>query len=239
MQLSIIIPALNEDAKIAQDIQAAIDFISKQNFTGEIIVVDDGSTDNTSQIAKQSVPPAGIELKVITFKHNKGKGAAVKAGFLESKGDLVMFADAGSCVPLEDALPGFDMINAGLCQIAHASRRHPETVINRAQTFFRRMTSLAFRKFAHILIGVPRNLSDTQCGFKIYKGAVAHKLYADLKTEGFVFDIEVVLRAKKAGYSIKEFPIHWTMDPDTRISASRNSLEILKEMFKIKKIVNK
>ena len=239
MQISIIIPALNEQAKIAQDIQDAINFLSSQNLTGEIIVVDDGSTDNTSQAASQVSTPENATLKVITFPKNKGKGAAVKAGFLGSTGKFVMFADAGSCVPLEDALPGFEMIKDNKCQIVHGSRRHPQTVINRAQTFFRRMTSLAFRKIAHVLIGVPKNLSDTQCGFKLYKGDIARELYSELQTEGFVFDIEIILRAKKAGYAVNEIPIHWTMDPDTRVSASRNSVAILKEMFRIKKIVNK
>lgn len=97
------------------------------------------------------------------------------------------------------------------------------------------MTSYVFRKFIQIFVGIPFHLTDTQCGLKIYKKEIAHELYMECITQGFLFDIEIILRASKKGFRIQEFPIEWTSDPDSRLTLFKTVFSIFPEMRKIKK----
>ena len=178
MDISIVIPAYNEQNKIGADIRDACSFITSKGFTGEIIVVDDGSTDETSEIAKDVRFPKQANLELLRNEVNWGKGHAVRTGIQKSKGDYVIFADSGSCVPYEDALTGIDLIKSGQCDIAHGSRKMPGCNIQRAQGIYRRFCSRLFRLVAASVLGIPKELTDTQCGFKIYRGDVARDLYS-------------------------------------------------------------
>jgi dolichyl-phosphate beta-glucosyltransferase len=237
MKLSIVIPAYEESKKIGNDIRAASEFLCKNNLSGEIIVVDDASTDGTAQAAGHIDPdrPKGAELKVIRYDVHRGKGYAVRTGIIQTTGDYVMFADSGCCVPYDDAMRGLDMIKAGLCDIAHGSRKMKGTHIIRKQRPYRHICSTLFHWFAIIVMGIPAELTDTQCGFKIYRGDVARHLYGQCETSGFMFDIEIILRALRDGYRIKEFPIDWACDRDSRLSPARSLRRILGELMRIKK----
>ena len=237
MDISIVIPAFDEAKKVAHDINSAALFFRDYNFKGEIIVIDDGSTDNTTNIARQAADqlPSDVTSYIIRSEKNCGKGNAVKRGINISTGDYVMFADCGCCVPYENVLNGLELIQNNHCEIAHGSRVLPKTKIRTAQTRYRRFCSVLFRLAVSRLTKIPPHLTDTQCGFKLYKGSVARELYADCLTEGFMFDIEIILLAKKHGYRIKEFPITWTCDRDTRLHPSKSLGPILKELRKIKK----
>ncbi|MCK5269145.1 MAG: glycosyltransferase, partial [Sedimentisphaerales bacterium] len=144
MDLSIVIPALNENKKIPQDVRSATDFLLKNNLTGEIIVVDDGSTDNTADVAESVEMPHNVPLRVIRSEVNRGKGHAVRIGIKITRGDYVMFADSGNCVPYEDALRGLDMLRNGECEIAHGSRKMTGTHILKSQNIYRRICSRFF-----------------------------------------------------------------------------------------------
>ena len=236
MDLSIVIPAYNESKKIARDIKEASEFLKSHNLTGEIIVVDDGSKDNTSETAGKTEIPPQLKLQVLNCKH-RGKGHAVRKGINKTTGDYVMFADSGCCVPYEDTLRGLDLIKNGHCDIAHGSRKMSGCHIEKAQSFYRRICSKIFHWFVVHDMKIPAEFTDTQCGFKIYKGDIARHLYSECETDSFVFDIEIIMRAQKEGYAIKEFPIDWTCDPDSRLSPSRSSWQILKDLLKIRKMM--
>ena len=240
MDISIVIPAFEEAKKIAHDIDAAAKFFRNYNFAGEIIVVDDGSGDNTTNIARQATDQLDAEITtyVLRSKKNCGKGHAVKRGVNISTGDYVMFADCGCCVPYENVLDAMELIKNNHCQIAHGSRTHPKTKITNPQTLYRKLCSRLSRFVVSKTTKIPPHLTDTQCGFKIYKGSVARELYAECLTEGFMFDIEIILRAKEHGYTIKEFPITWTCDRDTRLHPAKSIRPVLKELKKIKKSLN-
>lgn len=239
MDLSIVIPAYEEGRKITTDIEAAARFLRESGLTGQIIVVDDGSKDNTTETARNVAVPENIELKVIRYPQHKGKGHAVRKGIEQSTGQFVMFADSGKCVPYKDALKGLELIKSGACDIAHGSRKTAESNINKPQNLYRRVCSKLFYWFVVHRLKVPPELTDTQCGFKIYRGDAARHLYGQCITDGFVFDIEIILRAVKEGYKIREFPIDWTCDPDTRLSPSRSLRKILAELRTIKRIISK
>ena len=239
MDLSIVIPVLNESHKIGADIRSAADFLTRNNLTGEIIIVDDGSTDDTARTAQETADTLNdkVPVKVIRSEQNRGKGFAVKQGVKESCGQHVAFVDCGSCVPYDYLLKGIEMIkNEQLgIDIAHASRKLNESTIVEQQNIYRRACSLMFKWLLVKAMKVCREFTDTQCGFKIYRGEIARQLYSLCITDGFMFDIEIILRAQKKGFRIGEFPIEWTCDPDSRLSPAKNFRKMFCELIKIRR----
>lgn len=236
MDLSIVIPAYREAHKIARDIQAAADFLQQHNLTGEIIIADDGSSDGTAETARATPVLPGIELVVLTPPH-RGKGSAVREGMKASRGDYAMFADSGLCVPFDDVLPALARLQSNEAEIAHGSRKMRGSVIDQAQTLSRRILSAGFRWYVLRYLNLPRNLTDTQCGFKIYKGPVARELYAASLTDGFMFDLEILMRARRAGYRVIEFPVHWSCDRDTRLKPTKILGSTFAELAAVKQTV--
>jgi dolichyl-phosphate beta-glucosyltransferase len=241
MDISIVIPAYNEGHKIARDVKAATDFLGERGFTGQVIVVDDGSRDNTTEAVKNAAinPPEGIEIIAERYERHRGKGYAVRKGIQKTSGEYVMFADSGLCVPYDDTLRGLELIKSGACDIAHGSRKMQGCRIERHQSFYRHILSKMFHWFVIHDMKIPAEFTDTQCGFKIYKGDVARHLYGECITDGFTFDIEIIMRAQKEGYKIKEFPIDWTCDRDSRLSPTRSSWEVLSELLTIRRVLAK
>ncbi len=239
MDLSIVIPAYEESGKIARDVKEAAAFLNSAGFTGEIIVVDDGSKDDTAAIVEAEETPEGISTKAVRYEEHRGKGCAVRIGIQQTKGDYVMFADSGSCVPYEDTLRGLELIKSGQCEIAHGSRKMTGCHIEKAQSFYRRICSKMFHWLVIRDMGIPAEFTDTQCGFKVYRGDVARHLYGEAITDGFTFDIEIIMRAQREGYRIKEFPVDWTCDRDSRLSPTRSSWHVLYELLTIRRVLNK
>ncbi|OHB63884.1 MAG: hypothetical protein A2168_00940 [Planctomycetes bacterium RBG_13_50_24] len=239
MDLSIVIPAFEESKKIARDIKEAVAFLEIHDFTGQIIVVDDGSKDNTAETAKNTPVPANAQLNVIRYETHRGKGYAVRTGVNNSSGEYVMFADSGSCVPYEDTLRGLELLKSDACDIAHGSRKMRGCRIEKTQSLYRRICSAIFHWFVIHDMKIPADFTDTQCGFKMYKGNVARHLYGEAITDGFTFDIEIIMRAQKEGYRIREFPIDWTCDRDSRLSPTRSSWHVLSELLRIRRTLSK
>ncbi len=234
--LSIVIPTFDEEKKILRDIEEACLFLSLYKLNGEIIVVDDGSTDRTARIAGEVVIPKDVKRTVIRNDKHRGKGAAVRTGILASKGEYLLFADAGLTIPFGNALRGLQQLQDNKCEISHGSRRLPGSVILKDQDWDRKITSRLFRVASRIFFRVPKYLTDTQCGFKLYRGDVARTLFAECMTEGFMFDIEIILRALQHEYRILEFPVEWTCDRDSRIGIRTSTVQVIKEMILIRHI---
>lgn len=241
MDMSLIIPVFEESKKIGADIEAAAIFLKNNGLAGEIIVADDGSKDNTAEAANTAGKnlPDGIELKVNRYIRHRGKGYAVRAGIKQSIGQYVAFVDSGNCVPLENLLRGLDLIKSGECDIAHGSRKIYGAHIEQPQSWYRRICSKLFHWFVIFGMKIPAEFTDTQCGFKVYRGDVARELYAECITDGFMFDIEVIMRAQRQGYHIKEFPIDWRCDRDSRLSPTRSLWCVLHELITIRRILGK
>ena len=239
MDLSIIFPAFNEETKIGRDVEEAAAFLTRNGLAGEIVVVDDGSRDRTASAAEAVPLPPGVARNVIRCGRNRGKGHAVKLGMLASRGDLAMFADSGLSVPLEQALRGIELIRSGACAIAHGSRVLASSNVLLRPSPYRRVISRVVRRFLPRLMGFPPHITDSQCGFKVYRGDVARELYRLCETEGFMFDAEMILRARRAGHRIQEFPVDWSCDRDTRLHPAREPLPILRDLLLIRRRVGR
>ncbi len=229
VDFSLIIPVFNEREKIAVDIAAAASYFTEKNMHAEIIIADDGSSDDTCEIASAVPLPEPLELSIIRAKKHRGKGYALRKGFTRSRGKYVMFADSGNTVPWHTIERGLALITSGKCDIAHGSRFLPQSVILTNRSWKRKMISSVFRFGMRWSLAVPADLSDSQCGFKIFRGEVARELFARAKLNGFLIDIEIILLALKAGYLIREFPLQWRCDPDSRLSLPANFFSIFKE----------
>ena len=230
--LSLIIPAYNEEKKIEKDIRAAFEYFKQKKYSGEVIVSTDGVTDNTNKIVeklKKEYP----DLILIKKRQKIGKGAAVRNGVAKARGKYIMFADAGYCVPFKFIDAGIRKLTEGN-DLALANRADEFTVIKQRQPFYRKVGSKTFSLLIKYFLGVPSQIKDTQCGFKIYKQDIAKKLFKNLRTSGMMFDLEHILQAKKYGYKIAVFPIEWTNDPDTKFNPITGSFKNFKEIYNIK-----
>ncbi len=236
MDLSIVIPAFNEARKIPRDIAAASEFLAGNGLSGEIIIASDGSTDGTADAAENTPAAAGIPVVVLRLPHG-GKGSALRGGMTRTRGQYAMFADSGVCIPYENALRGLAMLRADECDIANGSRRLPGSVINRPQSIYRRTLSRLFRWATLRYMGLPGHLTDTQCGFKLYKGEVARQLFAECSTDGFMFDMDILMRAVARGLRIGEFPVTWTWDSDSRLKPMRILWNTVSDLYKVKQRV--
>jgi dolichyl-phosphate beta-glucosyltransferase len=236
MDLSIVIPVYNESRKVAGDIAAASAFLLEQGLTGEIIIADDGSTDGTADLAATAAADCPIEVRIVRLPH-RGKGSAVRGGMVQSRGDVAMFADSGVCIPFAAALAGLALLREGHCDIAHGSRRLPGSVISRRQSPYRAALSRLFRVVVGRYMRLPAHLTDTQCGFKLYRGDIARELYGACVTDGFMFDIEIIRRATLRGLRIAEFPVHWRWDHDSRLHPARIAWRVLRELRTIRREV--
>lgn len=230
--LSLIIPAYNEEKKIEKDIRKAFDYFKQKKMTAEVIISTDGVTDNTNKIVsnlKQEFP----NLSLVYKKERIGKGAAIKRGVGIAKGKLIMFADAGYCVPFKFINSGIKKIDEGY-DVVLGNRGDKSTIIKIKQPLYRMVGSRVFGFLVKYALGVPTYIKDTQCGFKIYKKNIAKELFTKLKTLGMMFDLELILRAKKSGFKIGVFPVEWSNDPDTKFNPILGSLENMKAIYDIK-----
>lgn len=230
--LSVVIPAYNEAAKIGRDLERLFAYLDERPYAAEALVVDDGSTDGTAGIARGFAGP-GRNVRVLSLDANRGKGRAVKAGVLAARGRYLLVADAGSCVPFSNLERGIDLLEKGGCRAALGSRAAAGAVIRLRQPLHRRTGARIFRWIARSALGI-RNIADTQCGFKIFEREAARALFERNRIDGFMFDLETVLNARKLGLSLAEFPVDWTNDPDTRLRLVRGSLRNLKDLFRIR-----
>ncbi len=230
--ISLIIPAYNEEKKIERDIREAFAYFKQKKIKGEVIVSTDGVTDNTNNIVR-SLKKEFPHLILISKNKKIGKGAAIKLGMEKASGKYIMFADAGLCIPFRFIEPGIKKLEEGF-DLALGNRGDKKTIIRIKQPLYRKIGSKAFSLLIKYILGVPKYITDTQCGFKIYKKNVGKTLYKELEIPGMMFDLEHILRAKKKNFKIGVFPVEWSNDSDTKFNPFSGGITVLKEIYNIK-----
>lgn len=235
MLLSIVIPAYNEEKRIGASLQELQLFLPNHFEQTEVIVVNDGSSDRTRQVANAFVKQSGAHRVVlIELAQNSGKGAAVKAGVERASGDSILFMDADLSTPLSEISKVLSPLQNGK-DIAIGSRATASSNILERQPFYRETMGKLFNLFVRLL--VINGISDTQCGFKAFRRDVAKDIFSRLETMRFGFDVEVLLWAKVLGYSVEEVGVTWVNSPHSRVSPILDSLEMLWSLFRIRRQV--
>ncbi|MGB9906711.1 MAG: dolichyl-phosphate beta-glucosyltransferase [Candidatus Saccharicenans sp.] len=229
--LSVVVPAYNEEKRIGFSLFRIKDYLQSRNISAEVIVVDDGSTDRTAEEAGEIMADYP-EFRVITLPVNRGKGAAVRSGVLQARGELVLFTDADLSTPIEELEKFLPLAREG-CQVVIGSRALPESQIKERQGWLREHLGKFFNLLVRLL--VLKGFKDTQCGFKLFRKEAAREIFLRLETEGFAFDVEVLLLARKLGYKICQVPVVWVNHPESRVRLVRGSLKMLGELLRIRR----
>jgi glycosyltransferase involved in cell wall biosynthesis len=190
----------------------------------ELLFVDDGSTDGTAEQCEKALALHDVDARVLRLPVNRGKGAAVRHGMLLAVGEVIGFSDADlSCGPA-DIVAVFSAVERGDAPVAIASRTDSGTTIAERQPLARRMSGLMFNAELRVL-GLT-DLHDTQCGLKAFSGPVVNKLFEPLRTQRFAFDVEVLMRAKRAGLTVAEIPVTWRHVEASRVDPIRDGVRM-------------
>ena len=229
-RLSIVIPAYNESARIAQTLQRVLACVDRQGWDAEVLVVDDGSEDRTVEIVRGWMERS-TRLRLVRNVGNRGKGYSVRNGLLQAAGEVVMFTDADLSAPMEEAERLLAAIQEG-ADVAIGSRWMDRTRQTIHQPLYRRFFGRCFNWVTRSVMGLP--FKDTQCGFKAFTRAAAQVIFRLQRIERWGFDPEVLFIARKLGYTIREVPVTWGHDERSRMSYLRDGLKMLEEMAAIR-----
>src|SRR5678815_845562 len=204
--LSVVIPAYNEAARLGKTLRAVVDYL-RQNFPdGELIVVDDGSTDHTAALAREVLNDSGtLRTSVISYKSNLGKGRAVRLGLLAARGDVALFSDADLSTPIAETPKLIDPILKNECDVTFGSRALDRSLIGVHQSWRREQGGRIFNLFVRLATGLP--FWDTQCGFKAFKMSACRPLVEAATVDRFGFDVELLFLAFRAGLNLKEISL--------------------------------
>ena len=234
--LTIVIPAYNEELRLPESLGKIADFLRGQTYEAEVIVVENGSSDDTSGVVTQfqdEAMQAGDSFKVRLLHSSPGKGAAVKVGMLAGEGDFLFICDADLSMPIEEVakfLP--PQFKDSRYDIAIASRELPGSV-RYDEPGYRHLMGRVFNLIVRIL-AVP-GIEDTQCGFKCFTREAAQAIFPKQTIDGWGFDIEVLFVGRRLGYDLVEVPINWYYKDNSRISPIRDSINMVLEVLKIRR----
>jgi dolichyl-phosphate beta-glucosyltransferase len=229
VDLSVVVPCFNEESRLPSSLTAAMAYLEATGREYEVILVDDGSRDCTPALIREA-ERANRAVCGVLLPENRGKGRAVSAGVRVSRGALVLISDADFSAPIEE-LPKLEAaISAGAAvAIGSRAKRGAREV---DQPLYRRAMGKGFNLFVQALL-LP-GLWDTQCGFKLFRGEVARDLFGQLRTDGFAFDVEVLLMARRHAWEVSEVPVRWINSTSTRVHAVRHSGEMLMDVLRLR-----
>lgn len=227
---SIVIPAYNESARIRATLDRVLAFVRQRQWDAEILVVNDGSRDDTAQIVEQYAAEHPM-LRLLHNPGNRGKGYSIRNGMLHASGEILLFSDADLSSPIEEADKLFAALHNG-ADIAIGSRWLRAELQTQRQSLHRQLLGRVFNLALRLVLGLPYH--DTQCGFKAFTRRAADAIFPLQRIEGWGFDPEILFLARKFGMKIEEVPVQWAHSGDTRIHPVRDGIRMFMEMLKIR-----
>lgn len=230
VDLSVVIPAYNESARLPSTLRTLIQFLERDGRRAEVIVVDDGSTDDTSARVRE-VESLHPRLKLIRLPQNRGKGFAVRTGVVNASGSVVLFADADGATPFEELYRLEAELTSG-AQVAIGSRGLRSKHTRVEARLYRRVLGRAFHTVVRAF--AVRGIVDTQCGFKLFEAEAAHDLFSRMRMTGYSFDVEVLLMALRSGYRVAEVPVNWTHQAGSKVNVVRDGLLMVRDVLRIR-----
>lgn len=231
VHLSIVVPAYNEAKRLPQTLAQVDEFLNRQTYTAEVIVVDDGSQDDTRGVARAFHFRAPARFRLLTNVRNRGKGASVRRGMAAARGDFILFTDADLSTPIADVQVLFAAAEKG-ADVALGSRAVAGARVLTHQPWHREFMGKTFNRFVQGIV-LP-GLHDTQCGFKLFRRASARRLFRCLTTPRFGFDVEVLYLARRAKLNIAEVPVEWRNALGSTVSPLKDSLTMFADLFRIR-----
>jgi len=228
-ELSIVIPSFNEELRLPVTLAQVSAYIRASKRETEVIVIDDGSTDRTADVAN-SFRGEIQRLRVVANKKNRGKGYSVRHGMLEARGRVVLFTDADLSAPIDET----DKLLAALADhdVAIGSRALNRSLISVRQSVFRESAGIIFNFIVRAILRLP--FVDTQCGFKAFRRERCRVIFQQQRIERFGFDPELLYLARHHGLSAVEIPVRWAHSPATKVSMWRDSIQMFLDVFIIR-----
>ena len=230
MFLSVVIPAYNEEKYISSTLDEISIYLKDRKFDAEVILVDDGSCDRTVEIAS-SMQDKFDDLKILESSPNRGKGYVVKKGMLEAHGDIVLFMDADNATSIKELDNFLPMFDAGY-DVVIASRRMKDSVVEVSESPLRILLGQTYIFLSKIILG--SKVRDFNCGFKVYRGNVAKKIFSLQKMDDWSFDTELIFLLEKFNMKIKEVPVKWEHKADSKVEPLKAGIESFLSLIKIR-----
>ena len=231
MDISIVIPAYNEERAIGSTLERTLDYLGERSWAFEVLVIDDGSVDETAARV-EAVGREHPAVRCLRNERNRGKGFSIRRGVKQAGGRYIGFMDADYKTDIAALDRAVQCLEAG-CDGVIGDRTLASSDIRRSRRRFRQWGSDAFRGLLHTTIGL-RQFGDTQCGFKFFRAEVIRDLFARQRVDGYMFDVEVLLLAMRAGYDIRPIPVAWRDDPDSRFKPVTGMIRNLSELARIR-----
>ena len=227
--LSIVIPAYNEAVRLVNTLSAVVKYLREHWPNGEVIVVDDGSADNTAGIAREIFNSSGkLRTSVISYRSNLGKGRAVRLGLLAARGDVALFSDADLSTPITEAPKLVEPILNGQFDVTFGSRALDRKLIGVHQSWRREQGGRVFNLVVRLATGMP--FWDTQCGFKAFRMSTCRPLIEAATVDRFGFDVELLYLAFRAGLNLKEIPVRWDHNEGSKVTLFSDSFKMVNEV---------
>jgi glycosyltransferase involved in cell wall biosynthesis len=234
-ELTIVVPAFNEAARLGLTVPKILEYLHQKYASSELLIVDDGSSDETSEVAQSALvkAAANVSARLVRYEPNRGKGYAVRLGLLAAGAEVALFSDADLSTPITEAPKLVDPIRQGDADLTFGSRALDRSLIGVHQPWRREQGGRLFNLIVRVATGLP--FWDTQCGFKAFRMSACRPLIEAAQIDRFGFDVELLYVARLAGLGLLEVPVRWDNDAASKVSVIRDSFQMVGEVQRVRR----